>query len=94
MDGFAYDTYTGPPRSGESTDPVHRRRHRSADKNDAFFGEKQLEQHLSAHCGESAQQLVACVHAAVQEFANGEPQADDITVLALRYVGQALPPAN
>jgi sigma-B regulation protein RsbU (phosphoserine phosphatase) len=94
MDGFAYDTYTARLASGETlilyTDGVTE----AQDKNDAFFGEKQLEQHLSAHCGESAEQLVACVHAAVQEFANGAPQSDDITVLALRFVGQAPPPAN
>jgi phosphoserine phosphatase RsbU/P len=87
MDGFAYDTYTARLAPGEAlilyTDGVTE----AQDKNDAFFGEKLLEQRLSAHCGESAQQLVACVHAAVQEFANGAPQSDDITVLALRFVG-------
>jgi phosphoserine phosphatase RsbU/P len=87
MDGFSYDSYTASLAPGEAlilyTDGVTE----AQDKNDAFFGEKLLEQHLSAHCGESAQQLVACVHAAVQEFANGAPQSDDITVLALRFVG-------
>jgi sigma-B regulation protein RsbU (phosphoserine phosphatase) len=87
MDGFSYDSYTASLAPGEAlilyTDGVTEAR----DKNDTFFGENRLEQQLSAHCGESAQQLVACVHAAVQEFAIGEPQADDITVLALRFVG-------
>jgi sigma-B regulation protein RsbU (phosphoserine phosphatase) len=87
MDGFAYDTYTGRLAPGEAlilyTDGVTE----AQDKSDAFFGEKRLEQQLSAHCGESAPQLVACVHAAVQEFAAGAPQSDDITVLALRFVG-------
>jgi sigma-B regulation protein RsbU (phosphoserine phosphatase) len=87
MDGFAYDTYTGRLAPGETlilyTDGVTE----AQDKNGAFFGEKRLEQQLSAHCGESAQQLVDCVHADVQEFATGVPQADDITVLALRFVG-------
>jgi sigma-B regulation protein RsbU (phosphoserine phosphatase) len=86
MDGFAYDTYTGQLAPGESlilyTDGVTEAR----DKNDTFFGEKRLEELLSAHCGESAEQLVASLHAAVQEFAIGEPQADDITVLALRFL--------
>jgi sigma-B regulation protein RsbU (phosphoserine phosphatase) len=86
MDGFAYDTYTGQLAPGETlvlyTDGVTEAR----DKNDTFFGEKRLEELLSAHCGESAEQLVASLHAAVQEFAIGEPQADDITVLALRFV--------
>jgi sigma-B regulation protein RsbU (phosphoserine phosphatase) len=87
MDGFAFDTYAGQLATGETlvlyTDGVTEAR----DKNDAFFGEKRLEDLLSAHCGESAEQLVASLHAAVQEFAIGEPQADDITVLALRFVG-------
>jgi serine phosphatase RsbU (regulator of sigma subunit) len=46
-----------------------------------------LEQHLSALKGSSAKQLVDSVHNAVQEFAVGAPQSDDITVLALRFVG-------
>jgi len=85
MDGFSYDTYTGRLAPGETlvlyTDGVTEAR----DKNDAFFGDRRLEQLLAVHCGESAEQLVASLHAAVQEFAIGEPQADDITVLALRY---------
>jgi len=46
-----------------------------------------LEDLLAAHGREPAQQLVGSVHAAVQEFAAGVPQADDITVLSLRFVG-------
>jgi phosphoserine phosphatase RsbU/P len=87
MEGFAFDTYSGQLAKGETlvlyTDGVTEAR----DKNDVFFGEKRLEQLLSVHSGESAEQLVASLHAAVQEFAIGEPQADDITVLALRFVG-------
>ncbi len=87
MEGFGYDTYAGRLAPGEAlvlyTDGVTEAR----DKNDAFFGEKRLEGLLSAHGAESADQLVASLHAAVQEFAIGEPQADDITVLALRFVG-------
>jgi phosphoserine phosphatase RsbU/P len=85
MDGFSYDTYNGRLAPGETlvlyTDGVTEAR----DKNDAFFGDRRLEELLAVHCGESAEQLVASLHAAVQEFAIGEPQADDITVLALRY---------
>jgi sigma-B regulation protein RsbU (phosphoserine phosphatase) len=87
MDGFSYDTYTGKLSPGEAlvlyTDGVTEAR----DNKDAFFGETHLEQLLSAHGAESAEQLVASLHAAVQEFATGVPQADDITVLALRFVG-------
>jgi phosphoserine phosphatase RsbU/P len=86
MDGFSYDTYTGRLAPGETlvlyTDGVTEAR----DKNDAFFGDRRLEQLLAVHCGESAEQLVASLHAAVQDFAIGEPQADDITVLALRFL--------
>jgi sigma-B regulation protein RsbU (phosphoserine phosphatase) len=87
MDGFSYDTYTGRLSPGETlvlyTDGVTEAR----DNKDGFFGETQLEQLLSAHGAESVEQLVGSLHAAVQEFATGVPQADDITVLALRFVG-------
>jgi sigma-B regulation protein RsbU (phosphoserine phosphatase) len=87
MDGFAYETYTGKLAPGDAlvlyTDGVTEAR----DKNDGFFGEQRLEELLSERCTEPAQQLVASLHARVQEFAIGEPQADDITVLALRFLG-------
>jgi sigma-B regulation protein RsbU (phosphoserine phosphatase) len=84
MEGFSYDTYTGRLAPGESlvlyTDGVTE----AQDKDGGFFGDNRLEELLAAHGVEPAQQLVASVHAAVQEFAAGVPQADDITVLALR----------
>ena len=87
MDGFGYETYTGKIAPGESivlyTDGVTEARN----KDDEFFGDEQLEELLAVHGAEPAEQLVASVHAAVQEFAAGTPQADDITVLALRLVG-------
>ncbi len=87
MDGFSYDTYTGKMAPGESlvlyTDGVTEAR----DKNEAFFGDKRLEQLLSVHSAKPAEQLVASLHAAVQEFSLGHPQSDDITVLALRFLG-------
>jgi sigma-B regulation protein RsbU (phosphoserine phosphatase) len=52
-----------------------------------FFSEERLEQYLAGNAGASAKQIVTGVHGAVQEFAAGAPQADDITVLALRYLG-------
>jgi len=54
---------------------------------DQFFNEKRLEDYLHAHFAEPADQLVNGLHQCVQEFAMGAPQADDITALALRYVG-------
>jgi phosphoserine phosphatase RsbU/P len=87
MDGFSYETYAGRLAPGETlvlyTDGVTEAR----DNKDEFFGDKRLEDLLSAHCAEPVPQLVASLHAAVQEFATGVPQADDITVLALRFVG-------
>ena len=87
MDGFSYDTYTGKMAPGEClvlyTDGVTEAR----DKNDTFFGDKRLEQLLSVHGAKPVEQLVSSLHAAVQEFSLGEPQSDDITVLALRLRG-------
>lgn len=87
IDGFSYDTYSGRLAPGESlvlyTDGVTE----AQDKNGGFFGDNRLEDLLAAHGREPAQQLVGSVHAAVQEFAAGVPQADDITVLSLRFVG-------
>lgn len=87
MDGFEYDTYTDQLAPGEAlvlyTDGVTEAR----DKDDGFFGEKRLEQHLARHGGQSVEQLVATLHAAVQEYSAGRAQADDITVLALRFLG-------
>ena len=87
MDGFGYETYAGRLAPGETlvlyTDGVTEAR----DNKDEFFGDKRLEDLLAAHSAEPVPQLVTSLHAAVQEFATGVPQADDITVLALRFVG-------
>src|SRR5579883_1267866 len=54
-----------------------------------FFGDDRLERLVAEHGGEAPEPMVKRVHAAVQEFAAGEPQSDDITVLALRYDGNS-----
>jgi len=54
---------------------------------DEFFEEKRLEAYLLAHAGEPVEQLVDGLHRHMAEFAAGAPQADDITALALRFVG-------
>jgi sigma-B regulation protein RsbU (phosphoserine phosphatase) len=59
------------------------------DRSKEFFGEERLEAYSAAHASEPARDLVQGLQAAVQEFAKGMPQADDITVLALRYLGTA-----
>jgi len=57
------------------------------DATDEFFGEQALEAYLEAHAAQPAEQIVRELHLKVQDFAKGVPQADDITVLVLRYVG-------
>jgi len=57
------------------------------DRNDEFFGEQRLEEYLAAHASEPAEQLVQKLHLTMQHFSKGVRQADDITVLALRYLG-------
>ncbi len=52
-----------------------------------FFDEQRLERFLSEHCTDSVERIVASLVAAAQDFSGGLPQADDITVLALRYRG-------
>jgi sigma-B regulation protein RsbU (phosphoserine phosphatase) len=86
-EGFEYKTLTDRIAPGESlllyTDGVTE----AMDKNKEFFTEQRLEQLLSANALETPERLVLKVHAAVNDFAKGTPQADDVTVLALRYLG-------
>ena len=56
-------------------------------RNEEFFNEERLELFLASHRTESTERLVSNLHREVQVFAEGMPQADDITVLALRYLG-------
>ena len=57
------------------------------DRNEQFFGEDRLQQLLARNSEAKAEDLVRTCHRAVEDFAAGMPQADDITVLALRYLG-------
>jgi len=57
-----------------------------------FFGEERVEEFFAQRPGADAVRLVSELHAAVQEFAAGMPQSDDITVVALRYLS-SVPPA-
>jgi phosphoserine phosphatase RsbU/P len=52
-----------------------------------FFGEELLGATLEAHCGLSARELTDAVSQAITTFAEGAEQSDDITMLAVRYVG-------
>jgi serine phosphatase RsbU (regulator of sigma subunit) len=57
------------------------------DKGNEFFGDERLESFLAGHASLQVLPLVLGLHNAVQDFANGMPQADDITILGLRYLG-------
>jgi len=52
-----------------------------------FFDEQRLERFLSEHGTDSVERIVAGLLATARDFSGGLPQADDITVLALRYCG-------
>jgi sigma-B regulation protein RsbU (phosphoserine phosphatase) len=86
-EGFDYQTLTDRVVSGEGillyTDGVTE----AVDRNGEFFSEQRLEQFLAANASETPERLVLSLHAAVHDFAKGTPQADDVTVLALRYTG-------
>lgn len=85
--GLTYETSTTKFAPGEGilvyTDGVTE----AKDTAEEFFEEARLEEYLRGHGSEPAEQLVNGLHQKVQEFALGAPQADDITALALRYLG-------
>jgi sigma-B regulation protein RsbU (phosphoserine phosphatase) len=56
--------------------------------NDDDFGEGRLEACLAGANSHRAEEIVDRVVSTVQEFSKGAPQADDITCLAVRYVGK------
>src|SRR5262249_24092204 len=58
----------------------------AVDPGNQFFDER-LDAFLLANSARTPQQLVTGLQAAVREFAAGAPQADDITVLAVQFVG-------
>jgi sigma-B regulation protein RsbU (phosphoserine phosphatase) len=54
---------------------------------DDLFGEQQLKAVLESAPGDSAQAVCERVLNAVEEFVGSAPQADDITLMVLRFVG-------
>jgi phosphoserine phosphatase RsbU/P len=84
---FGYRTFTDHIGQGENillyTDGVTE----ATDRNGDFFSEQRLEQCLAANVQATPEVLVLNLHAAVKDFSKGAPQADDITVLSLRYLG-------
>jgi len=57
------------------------------DPADMFFEDDRLMSYIRAHWREPVEQLVTGLHRHLEDFAAGAPQADDITALALRYLG-------
>jgi len=55
---------------------------------EALFSESRLEQGLADLKAEPMKQMVSGIMALVQDFSKGVPQADDITLMALRYNGK------
>jgi phosphoserine phosphatase RsbU/P len=55
---------------------------------DELFSEKRLEERLKEIGEKPVTQILSAVMASVEEFAQDAPQADDITMLALRFCGK------
>jgi len=87
IESCQYRTFTDRIAPGEAillyTDGVTE----AVDKNKEFFGDERLLQYLARHASEPAGQIVQGLQGNLQEFSKGTPQADDITVLVLRYLG-------
>ena len=59
----------------------------ATNRNDEFFAEERLEAVLRDVAGHPANVIIKAVADAVSSFADGAPQSDDITALAIRCVG-------
>lgn len=59
----------------------------ATDRDDEFFLESRLEECLRGARGDTARQIVERVSGTVKTFTADAPQADDITLMALRYCG-------
>lgn len=52
------------------------------------YGERRLLDCVTAHPAATPKQIIDTIQAEVHTFANGAPQSDDITMLAIRYLGK------
>lgn len=52
------------------------------------YGEKRLLDCVATHPAATPEQIIHAIRTEVQVFANGAPQSDDITMLAIRYLGK------
>ncbi|MEE8160688.1 MAG: PP2C family protein-serine/threonine phosphatase, partial [Acidobacteriota bacterium] len=75
-------------RSGQAmilfTDGIPEARSRSGE----FFGEDGLRAVVSEHATGDAQTLMEQIHGAVQDFAQGQPLADDLTLIVIKVEGR------
>jgi len=55
-----------------------------------WFGNARLKQHVNLHAAGSAEQMVLDLFTSLRFFSLGIAQADDITVMAVRYQGEAI----
>lgn len=87
LEGINYSTHSDMLAPGEGilvyTDGVTE----APDPKGEFFGNSRLESWLAERKADSPELMVRSLQKLVLEFAGGTPQADDITVLALRYAG-------
>lgn len=58
------------------------------------YGEERLQGFAANQTGVSPKELVDALFTSVRDFAGGEEQSDDITVLALQYRGNTRPPGQ
>jgi sigma-B regulation protein RsbU (phosphoserine phosphatase) len=86
-DGFDYQTLKDRIAPGEClllyTDGVTE----AVGKSGEFFSEQRLERLLATNAIERPDRMVQLLLSAVQDFSKGVPQADDVTILSLRYLG-------
>ncbi len=52
------------------------------------YGERRLINCVNSSASRTAEEIIHSIRDEVQNFANGAPQSDDITMLALRYLGK------
>jgi sigma-B regulation protein RsbU (phosphoserine phosphatase) len=60
----------------------------AADVRGVLFGAERLVDAIKQSAPDDAQALTETVFRVVQQFAEGAPQADDITVLSMRFIGR------
>jgi serine phosphatase RsbU (regulator of sigma subunit) len=84
LEGLQFVAHTTELQRGEGilvfTDGVTESRNRTG----GFYEDSRLEAYLAQHAAHSAEEIVRGLQADVKRFEAGTPQADDITILALR----------